>query len=112
MSTIQGYLLRSINNRTIGICFIFKQTSITDRNSTEQLTLPLNKFPWCISLESPWDSFDILPDLAASCYGLEKLSIKCHNEHTKVEDKDIFGDPILSIGYKDRREYIYLSGKF
>ena len=37
------------------------------------------------SLESPWDSFDILPDLAASCYGLEKLSIRLKN----------FLDPIL-----------------
>ena len=31
------------------------------------------------SLESPWDSFDVLPDLAASCYGLEKLSIRLKN---------------------------------
>ena len=37
------------------------------------------------SLESPWDSFDILPDFAASCYGLEKLSIRLKN----------FSDPIL-----------------
>ena len=28
---------------------------------------------------SLWDSFDVLPDLAASCYGLEKLSIRLKN---------------------------------
>jgi len=32
---------------------------------------------------------DVLPDLAASCYGLEKLSIRCHDEHLKVEEKEI-----------------------
>ena len=32
------------------------------------------------SLESsPCESFDVLPDLAASCYGLEKLSIRLKN---------------------------------
>ena len=38
------------------------------------------------SLEKPWDSFDTLPDLAASCYNLEKLSIESLDTKINVEE--------------------------
>ena len=52
----------------------------------------VNCLEYDCNLKNPWDSFDILPDLAASCHSLEKLSIRCIDSHLKFDDEAICKD--------------------
>ena len=75
-------------------CHIMKKNVVRfEKNYQLKYLCILNCLEYDGSLENPWDSFDILPDFAASCYGLEKLSIRCNNRHLKSEDKKICKDP-------------------
>ena len=74
-------------------CRILKKNVRFEKNYQLKYLCILNCYEYDGSLENPWDSFDVLPDFAASCYGLEKLSIRCHARHLKSEDKKICKDP-------------------
>ena len=74
-------------------CRILKKNVRFEKNYQLKFLCILNCLEYDAILENPWDSFDILPDFAASCYGLEKLSIICHNRHLKSEDEEICKDP-------------------
>jgi hypothetical protein len=74
-------------------CHILKKNVVRfEKNYQLKYLCILNCLEYDGSLENPWDSFEILPDFAASCYSLEKLSIRCHDRHLKSEDKEICKD--------------------
>ena len=75
-------------------CHIMKKNVVRfEKNYQLKYLCILHCLEYDGSLEKPWDSFDILPDFAASCFGLEKLSIRCNDRHLKSEDKKICEDP-------------------
>ena len=75
-------------------CHIMKKNVVRfEKNYQLKYLCILNCHEYDGNLETHRDSFEIMPAFAASCYSLEKLSIRCNNRHLKSEDKKICKDP-------------------
>ena len=89
---IQEILARGCQYLSFYESHIMKTNVRFNKNFQLKYLCIVNCLEYDCNVESPWDSFDILPDLAASCYSLEKLSIRCYDRHLKFDDEEICKD--------------------
>ena len=89
---IQEILARGCQYLSFYESHIMKTNVRFNKNFKLKYLCIVNCLEYDCNLKSPWDSFDILPDLVASCHSLEKLSIRCHTDHLKFDDETICKD--------------------